>query len=98
MQHIPSYAADPPPHDGVRDRFGWGRFASPGFLTTGVVLVVAIIVIGSLPPERRAAGDGTRAAHLVRLSAVQVAERVAETQERLPSSFTPPGEPSRVAE
>ena len=98
MQHIPAHASDAPPHDGIRDRFGWGRFASPGFLTTGVVLVVAIIVIGSLPPERRAAGDGTRAAHLVRLSAVQVTERVAEAQARPPSAFTPQGQPSRVAE
>ena len=51
---------DAPVDDSVRDPFRWGRFAEPAFLTTGMLLLIVLVIASGRPSP---AGQARRAAY-----------------------------------
>ena len=47
----PVHPADLQRDDGIRDRFRWDRFASPRFVTFGMMLALVVIVLTSGRPD-----------------------------------------------
>lgn len=67
--------------DGVRDRFRWARFGTPGWLTGGALLLVAVALLHGNQPDARARGDAMRAGFGVALEAQAVALTAARVGE-----------------
>lgn len=66
--------------DGVRDRFQWGRFASPGWLTSFAVLLVLVALLSTTRPDSRARGDAVQLGLAVGGEARSVVHRIIDSR------------------
>ncbi len=64
-------------HDGIRDRFDWARFSNPRFVTTGLILVLALVVVAGQDRTARVRGRAVEVGAHVAAESVRTAAAVA---------------------